>query len=173
MRFLRRKTSECARGLGLIISLSYYAMVLRNQNQTRQAQLLMQIHSTLHTQENWRSYLESQYQTEFKDYQDFQENYGRGNTDFYSKIISVWWSYNSVGVLVHQGLLDAERVSELLGTMVENQWMKWGDMIKALRKDIGSPTAFMEFEYLFHRLKQIRTPEYQAERLNIIKEITS
>ena len=32
-------------GLGLTASISYYAMVLRNQNKTRQAQLFMQIYS--------------------------------------------------------------------------------------------------------------------------------
>ena len=32
-------------GIGIIVSILYYAMVLRNQNTTRQAQLLMQINN--------------------------------------------------------------------------------------------------------------------------------
>jgi hypothetical protein len=162
---------------GVIAGFTYYVLTVQNtrknqqhQLETRQAQLLMQIYGTLYTEDTWKNYLESFYETKFSDFQDFQEKYGRDNPDFYSKILSVWWSYNTVGGLLRQGLLNGENVSELMGTMIERQWEKWGDIIRELRVDLGSPTTFIEFEYLYNQMKKIRTSEHEAERLRAIVE---
>jgi hypothetical protein len=58
-----------------------------------------------------------------------------------------------------------------MGTMIERQWMKWSDTIKSLREEIDSPTTFIDFEYLYHRMKQIRTPQYFAEMMEGVQKL--
>ena len=162
-------------GLGLTASIIYYSIILSNANktqqmqlETRQAQLLTQIYNTLYTENAWKNYLEAQYESKFTNYEEFQEKYGRGNPEFYSKILSVWWSYNTVGGLLDQGLVNVESVNQLMGTMIVNQWEKWGDVIRELRVDINSSDAFIDFEYLYYRIKELRTSGSEAERIKSV-----
>ena len=59
-----------------------------------------------------------------------------------------------------------------MGTMIINQWNKWGNIIIELREDIESPDAFIDFEYLYNQIKKVRTPEYFKERQNEVKQET-
>ncbi|HUS78798.1 MAG TPA: DUF4760 domain-containing protein [Patescibacteria group bacterium] len=149
-------------GISVGLAAIYYALTLRKAEKnrqttldTRQAQLLMQIFQELTSDKRWKEYLEALYITEWEDYDDFKRKYGRENPDYYSKLLSLWWSYNSVGALVSEGLLDENKVDSLMGTMVVQQWEKWESVIKSLRADIGHPKAFSDFESLYQRVKTL------------------
>ena len=172
-------------GLSITASILYYAMNLRNANktrelqlkaqehatETRQAQLLMQIYGSLYSEKAWQNYLEAQYSAEYTDYNDFQEKFGRGNPEFYSKLLSVWWSYNTVGGFLYQGLLDIQKINQLMGTMIVNQWRKWGGIILELRDDVGSATAFINFEYLYNQIMTLRTSDYFNEKVKVVQQV--
>ena len=64
--------------LALAASISYYAMVLRNQNRTRQAQLFMSFYDTLRSQE-FRDQFSELLRQEYTDFDDFWEKYGQEN----------------------------------------------------------------------------------------------
>ena len=57
-------------GIGMMIALTYYALQIRNQNRTRQAQLIMQIYSRINTLELSRAILEI-LTWEFTDFEEF------------------------------------------------------------------------------------------------------
>ena len=65
----------CVPLLGVTISILYYAMVLRNSNRTRSAQLFMSLHSIMSDMEGMSAYLDTMYM-EWEDYADFERKYG-------------------------------------------------------------------------------------------------
>ena len=87
-------------GIGLIITLAYYALTIRNQNRTRQAQLLWSIY------DSYRS-IESRQQSneisswEWEDINDFFEKYGQQNNP---EAWITWTSkaayFNGIGILL-------------------------------------------------------------------------
>ena len=161
-------------GLGLTASIIYYANILNNANktrelqlkaqqqasETRQTQLYMQVFQELTPEKRWKEYLEARYSTEWEDYTDFQEKYGRGNPDFYSKLNSMWWTYNTIGMLIYEGLIDAKRVYGLMGPMGSAQWDKWKEIIYETRKELNMPSAYIGFEHLGIEMKRLENEGY-------------
>jgi hypothetical protein len=75
-------------GLSIAASIVYYASVLSNANktqkqsqETRLAQLHMQIFNELNSEDRWRDFLDAMYSWEWNGYDDFQEKYGTNNPD--------------------------------------------------------------------------------------------
>jgi hypothetical protein len=151
-------------GTGLMIALTYYALQIRNQNRTRQAQLYMQVFSQLSSTEKWREYLEI-LELEWDDYIDFQRKHGvlSGNLDTYAKITSLWWTYVTVGNLVSENLIDIKSVYSLLDSMPIAQWKKWEPIILELRNRIEESDAYAPFEYLARELQQLKDDGYVEE----------
>lgn len=149
-----------------MLTLRYTRMNMKNTLETRQATLMMNIFRELTSERRWEEYIESAYVIDFADYEDFHQRYGRNNPKQYSQIVSLWWSYSVVGGLLYEGLLDDDKVYHLMGTMIITQWKKWGEIIQALREDLQAPTAFLEFEYLYNRMKILENePGYLEKRI--------
>ena len=129
-------------GIGIIVSILYYTSVLRNANktqqmqlETRQAQLYMQLFRELATPDFWKLQLEiSQIEGETVD--ELVQTI-RSNHDIYSKLISLWWIYGEVGILVYDGLLDLRHVYHLLGEQPIFHYEKWWPVVEETRKYIG------------------------------------
>jgi hypothetical protein len=150
-------------GLSIAASIVYYASVLRNANKTqqmqldtRQAQLLMQVYQRMSTPEyvsDWAEILNY----EWDSYEDFENKYGSAaHPKKFGKRASIWRSFDGVGLLVKEGLLDVEIVYELLDTGVIYQWMKWETIIKEQRIRYGFPNQSIWFEYLADEMYRIR-----------------
>lgn len=148
-------------GIGMMIALTYYALQIRNQNRTRQAQLHMQIFNELNSEGRWRDFLDAMYSWEWDGYDDFQEKYGTSNPDVYAKLTSLWWVYNSIGTLLYDGLLDAEKLYPLIGPMVIMQWTRWESVIMANRKRLEQPESFIHFEYLAKEMLRVKRLGYR------------
>jgi len=170
-------------GIGIIISILYYTSVLQNANktrelqlkaqeqatETRQAQLYMQVFQELNSDKRWKEYLDARYSTEWDNYEDFQEKYGRGNPDFFSKLSSLFWTYNAIGMLIHDGLLDSKKLYGLMGPMATAQWSKWKEIVWEMRRDLNMPSAYSGFEYLGSEMKKLEDEGYVDI---IVKDLT-
>lgn len=89
--------------LGIAVSILYYAMVLRNSNRTRSAQLFMSLHSIMSDKEGMSAYLETMYM-EWEDYADFERKYGSDNNPkANAQRNSIWLAFNNYGVLLKNG----------------------------------------------------------------------
>ena len=64
-------------GIGLMVSITYYAMVLRNHNQTRQAQLFMQVHSQWKDRNFIKGFYDALNNWEWDSVEDFWSKYGQ------------------------------------------------------------------------------------------------
>ena len=82
-------------GIGMIIALTYYALQIRNQNRTRQAQLLMNLYEVYRSPE-FRARVNTVLLQEWTDPDDFWERYGLDN-----KNGEAWTNWQSVAGFFH------------------------------------------------------------------------
>jgi len=139
-------------GIGIIASVLYYTNVLRNASKTRELQIFMAIVNDLNSQEKRTTYAETLFE-EVTDHDDFMERLaGIANPQHYGKRSSLWWTYNSIGILLKQGNISIDLVNELVGLSVVLQWKKWGDIILEHREFSGWKKYYTGFEYLANEL---------------------
>lgn len=142
-------------GIGLIIALTYYTLTLRNNNRTRQADMLMKLHSEWGNQ----YYQEAAWTVmflDFKDYSEFESMYGpiSEGKEVYVKLFRVAWFYNGIGVLLYKGLADIELIDKLFGYMVIWLYEIIEPVITAGRESYGQPKSLEWYEYLYNELKK-------------------
>ena len=83
-------------GLGLAASITYYAMILRNNNKSRQREMVYQKYQS-HSLEYTRTFVEVSGMTDWDTTEEFQKKYGRiANPDAWAKILLIERSYNAV-----------------------------------------------------------------------------
>ena len=64
---------------------------------------------------------------------------------------SIFMVYESIGVLVHEGLIDIRIVARYIG-FFRFEWDRWGPLIKQARELRKRPRMYIESEYLYERL---------------------
>jgi len=158
----------------------YYVMVLRNQNRTRQAQLLWSIYDYYRSTESRQQSMEIG-SWEWKDADDFFEKYGQQNNP---EAWTIWTSkaayFNGIGILLKRNLIDIKLLDDLLTNSVERHWnalkmgyilLEWRKRLPQQRKERGwmqdpdysdrvhnstTDTTFNGFDYLYTRLMEYR-----------------
>jgi hypothetical protein len=165
-------------GIGIIISILYYTSVLRNANktrelalnaqqqavETRQAQLFMQIYQEMSSQEHYIRSNELLHM-EWEDWDDYVRKYGSDNNpEAYALRCSMWYRLNGVGLLVKAGLIDVERVFDLMSETILWQWEKWGDIIIMIREKYNNPGYMAGFEFIAEEMvKESESRGYPAD----------
>ena len=133
--------------LSITAGVIYYVMVLRNQNKTRQIQLLMQLSENYNEEASRRS-LEL-LEMEWTDYDEFERKYGSDNNpDNFAKRVTHWNLYNTQGMLLMNGLVDSDTLFGASGAAPILHWKKFGSVIKEIRRRYSSPLLAKGFEYL-------------------------
>ena len=142
--------------LGITVSILYYAMVLRNANKTRGAQLFMSLHNTLNSMEGMSRYLDTMYM-EWDDYADFERKYGSDNNPkAYLQRITLWHAFNNYGVLLKNGLIDPEMIYDAIGGTTIMYWEKWRPIIMEQRIRYMGPNYVEHWEHLVDVMRSIQ-----------------
>jgi len=129
--------------LALAASITYYAMVLRNQNRTRQAQLFMSFYDTLRSLE-FRDQFNELLRQDYNDFDDFWEKYGQeNNPEAWTKWQSVASFYHGMGILVKKGLVEPSLLDELVSPNVFMAWVVMSPVLigfqeRAMRGELRS-----------------------------------
>jgi hypothetical protein len=140
-------------GIGLIIALIYYTLTLRNTNRTRQADMLMRLHSEwgnkYHQDAAW-----TVLSLDFGDYSEFESKYGpiTEGKEVHMELYRVGWFFNGLGMLLHKGFVDIDLIVELFGYMVIWLWEIIEPVIIAGRELYGQPKTLEWYEYLHKEL---------------------
>jgi len=102
------------------------------------------------------------------------EDYGVENLDDFKKMLAdpvgysnfypYWEAWESIGVLVHEGLFDIRIIARAYGNHYRMYWEKWGPFFIKLRSEWNYPRYMIESEYLYDRLIEFGKshPEYQV-----------
>jgi len=170
----------------MIIALTYYALTIRNQNRTRQAQLLWSIYDNYRSIESRRQSMEIS-SWEWEDIDDFFEKYGQQNNP---EAWTLWTTkaalFNGIGILLKRNLIDIKLLDDLLTNSVDRHWnamkmgailLEWRTRLPLQRKERGwmhdpkfsdhvhestTSTTFNGFDYLYTRLMEYREAHPRA-----------
>jgi hypothetical protein len=139
---------------GVVIGFTYYVIIIRSQNRTRQAQLFMQIYDHFR-EEKFMQDLSNILDLRWSDYNDFEEKYGRvNNPEAWRKLGSVAGYFEGIGVLVGQKLLDVNLVESLMKGHIIHFWEKIQPISIGMRKRYKVPEIDMWKEYLYNEIKK-------------------
>ena len=139
---------------GLLVGIFYYIMTLRNQQKNQQmakesSQLQTLISfSGMADEEGSKRNIEL-LNMEWTDYHDFEIKYGSDNNpDNYAKRQVVWGQYETIGLALKRGYVDRDLIFERLGNVPVVYWVKFGDVMKEIRRRYNQPLSYVNFEYL-------------------------
>ena len=149
---------------GVIAGFSYYVLTVRNnqrnqrqQLETRQAQLFMNLFNTFASKEYQKDKEQMTTVWEWKDYDDFFAKYG---PDINPDDHAIWdmnlqWM-EGVGVLVRRGLIDPKLVYDIMYGSIIAFWEKHETIIQGLRERSTMPQTLSDLEYIYRQMEAIR-----------------
>ena len=154
-------------GIGIIASILYYASVLRNADNTRRTQLLMDVKKQLDDPKFWLT-LHKIESYKWNNYEEYEEKYGRiNNPQAAAEIDALLAFYNSIGVLVATDRIDVDLLGMHLGPMPVRFWNQFKDVILERRRLNDYPYMYVYFEYLKdEHLKRVTRPRGKASYLD-------
>ena len=140
---------------GVLIALVYYIINIRNQRETRQAQLFMSIYDKLEHPDMTERVQEVLFKYSFQTPEEFNEKYGmENNPEAYYKVMHLNDLLEGIGVFVREGLVDVRLVALLDSGLITNYWRKYESVWRDWRIRNDWPRAAAEVEYLYNRIME-------------------
>ena len=148
-------------GLGLMASILYYTMILRNANktqqnqlETRQVQMFMQIYNQYQAPEYRKAsriFHLMKFET-FEEYSKLIDPNTPETLENYEAVVSIITYYEGLGSLVKEGFLDIRWIALLMTGTTRQIWEKLDPVINEMRMREDYPRLASEMEYLYHEL---------------------
>jgi len=168
---LLQSVSYIAGALGVCVAAIFYILNLRISQrnmkttlETRKLQFVTSITTQLLSEEGQRRYGELM-NMEWTDYDDFEKKYGSDyNLDNYAKRMSMWNTFNTMGMLVREKLVESEVLYRINNIDPLFMWSKFKDVIAENRRRYGGKDNFSDFELLndeILRVKLGRDPSFR------------
>ena len=142
--------------VGILVGVFYYITSLRNQDRSRQIQIIRGVSSESHS---W-GFLS----WEFDDYDDFVSRHGQEtDPEGYDDFLTWFNKMEEYGVYVREGLLDVRLVCLFSGGTMRRSWEKYRDIVYEERRRLGAPRRFIEAEFLYEKIVEygISHPELE------------
>ena len=133
--------------ISLTIGVLYHILTLRNQNKTRQIQILKgaNLISDSH---------QALFDAEFDDLEDFNNKYGFDKNPEFRKVFHDYFNVlEELGVYVKDGLLDVKYVALMGGGAIVGLWEKY-ILVNEMYREMYGKRYFIEAEYLYNRVKE-------------------
>ena len=149
---------------GILVGIFYYIMTLRNTSknqkltlETRRLQILMDLDREMKSYENYSRMIEL-LNMQWEDYDDFEKKYGSDNNPSNFAIRqSMFYSLNSIGILMKDGFIDADTAYDQLGEVSTIwMWKKFESVINETRRRYNVPNNFEYFEFLYNELIKVK-----------------
>ena len=147
---------------GVIAGFTYYVLTVRNsqrtqrqQLETRQAQLFMQLYSLYDTKDFMEDYAKVSYIFQYEDLADWQQKYGvHTNLPAYASWARIGRYFDGVGILVKKNMIDVNLVTELLREPVIYSWENMRPWVYEMRDEMDTPEVWENFEYLYEEVRK-------------------
>jgi hypothetical protein len=142
-------------GIGIIVSILYYASVLRNANKTRemqlvnsQTQLFMQIFDKLTAPEQRQTYMEILDGWNWNDYSDFMSKYGPDDSpEQWLRFVTLMSQFERMGLLVRENLVNPNMILHWVGSYPIRLWDKYENIIDEYRIRCEPPPVGGQWEW--------------------------
>jgi hypothetical protein len=132
----------------VIAGVVYYALQIRHQTKIRQTDLVMRLLSTFGSKE----FQEAWTKTMSGETKDYEREVLRNWRYYYVNQVCVF--FEEIGLLLHRKLIDISLVDDLLSAPIELTWEKMKPLTEIFRKQLGRPSIFEWFEYLYNEMKK-------------------
>ncbi len=153
---LLQSVSYIVGALGVCVAAFYYTLNLRETTKNRRITFTNSMMQQLLTEEGVRREMDC-YTMQWKDFNDFMQKYdSRVNPDNYSKRLSLWLMYDSIGHLYRSGLIDLDTVANVGQAFILWDWLKFKPIIEEYRKTELGPRSFSNWEYLSETILRLR-----------------
>lgn len=143
-------------GISVSLAAVYYAMTLRRQQETRNAQVFIQLYQKAMDQGYIRSLTEAVWLQKDDGFDEWWEKHGpESDIEFFVRWFSGLVFYESVGILVKKKMVDPAIVDDLMSGPIMLAWEKYEPIIMGIREREGWP-QFQEYqEYLTGEIRKI------------------
>ena len=131
--------------IGILVGVIYYVSSIRNQNRTRQIQII----GTVGTLDLDWSFLN----WEVGEYDDFMSEHGPQADPEGWKTLNAWFNRLELyGVYVREGLIDVRLVCLMSGGTIKESWEKYRGIFEEGRLRYDRPRDWIEAEHLYDRV---------------------
>ncbi len=142
----------------LRINVKTQQLALRTQQQnleTRQVQLLMQVFQNQFDKGFLKDFIDL-LNIEWSDYDDFERRYGSDNNpDNYAVRMRLNNFFESIGFLVKNGFVGADKVYEVLGMGTIAYWNKFSEIYRVQREVYKNLLLWENMQYLYGEMNRI------------------
>ena len=143
-------------GLSVSLAAIYYALTLRRQQETRNAQFLFQIFQNAQDHRFLQTLSETIWLQDVKDFDDWWEKYGpENNMEFFKRWFSMMLFYEEIGILVKRKLIDPTFVDDMMSGPILLVWEKYELINRGIRERYGYPQWQEWQEYLTGEIRKI------------------
>ena len=122
--------------------------------ETRQAQLLMQIYDQVNNRDFQRDFSETMWYWKFNEWDDYWEKYG-SRIDEYLKLVHVVNTFNGIGTVLENKLVDSKMLYEIVGRSVLQYWDKFGPMVKQWSEGAGDVKNMSKVQFLYDEMGRL------------------
>ena len=131
--------------VGILVGIIYYITNMRNQNRSRQIQIISSIVTMDQTSDfiNWDT----------GDYDVFMSEHGpEAKLEDWMLLNSFFYRLEFQGVYVREGLLDIRLVCLIDGGTIKEAWEHYRGLWDEYRRRYNRPRYYIEAEYLYGRV---------------------
>ena len=149
--------------VALIVGISYYIMVLRNQQksqkhaeETRKIQLLNEANQYMR-EPNSNTRFHNMMSMEWENYEDFTTKYGQEkNPEYYEEWTNLWRRIDFSGNLIKDGLIDTSTYVRYMSDYSPIMWSKFKPIIDQMRILQDNPEMYIGIETLAKEVDKYR-----------------
>ena len=143
--------------VSVVVASILAVLQLKHQNETRQAQLFIDIYDQFYNPEWHRRWMEVVYVYQNEDFVDSEgvPKFLKGDIDKFVDASSLASFFEGIGLLVKRGLIDINLVAELMSSPLIWVWEKVEELVRKTREVTGRPQIYEWFEYLYNEIQRI------------------
>jgi len=144
-------------GLGLTVSILYYAFTLQNANKTRRAQIAMSFYSHVTRKEFWGQWVRVLFTQNWTTFQEWDEHWGPlVNPDAATELYTVVQMFVGAGAMLKEGVIEAETLFQYVPQLTIMQtYERYNPWIMGLRDAYNDPEFAKMFDYLVEEAKRL------------------
>ena len=143
-------------GISVIIGVILSINSRKQELETRQAQLFMQVYNRWSQRDTVKAYGVVRYKHKWTDLKDWFSKYGADvDPEAYAYTMTLNTFFEGLGVLVKKDLIDIDLVEDLFSQRIIWYWeQNQQPVIGDIRKFTKDPTQYDSIEYLYNVMKQ-------------------
>lgn len=139
-----------------ILAAAYYVINIQEVRRNRRITLTTTLLQHFMTDDGYMKIMEL-HGMQWEDLDDYFYKYdSRVNPENAAKRMSLWNTFNTIGMLYRKGLLDMDTILASSGGIIHTQWVKFKPLVEFYRGTDYGENSYQHWEYLAEKLGETR-----------------